>query len=252
MSFLVIQGIPLSSSTRSAFRLLGGTICRMDRTNEDLYDMMNTYPFTVNMGRSGFNPPDFDGEFHASPLWNQGSTIQDLIIPGRARELLGNLLPPRPEDYPILAWLKAPGRGGRGKKRVLLQDPKEVPEAWDIQIHIKGTHYRINTVGHKVVQSHVKVDLPTQDTVRIGQRTYLWKLMKDVPKIVKKAAREGAKKLADERTLIGWDIVLDPETDIPYILEGNSAPGMNAATAKRTIDQITLDVLQSGEEENAN
>ena len=45
---------------------------------------------------------------------------------------------------------------------------------------------------------------------------------------------------------------LSDETGVPYIIEGNSAPGMNTATANRVINQITEDWLDAGGDENAN
>jgi hypothetical protein len=175
----------------------------------------------INLGNTGFNVDT--GEW-SDITFNLGSNIQPLVRPGDARRLLDGLLPPRPslestEPY----WVKAPGMGGRGK-RLSVGVPVRIPEAWDLQVHIDGQEYRVYTVDDKVVQVFARYG-------ENGDRTYEWVGVKAAPQAIKDLAREGARRLSG-RNIVGWDLILDD--DRPYILEGNTSPGVN----ERTVDRI--------------
>jgi len=72
----------------------------------------------------------------------------------------------------------------------------------------------------------------------MGHRVYQWIGVSACPPGIKYVAREAAKQLDNEQTIVGWDIIVDEDDDRVYILEGNSCPGVNTATAKRILDAV--------------
>jgi hypothetical protein len=172
----------------------------------------------LNLGRSDFvTEPGY-------PIWNSVDTIKKLMWPGYARELLDDLMPPQPVEFPAQVWIKTPGSQGRGKFRKHINRSLQLPREWDWQEHVDGQEYRIVTVGHRVVQQHLRHGPD-------GQRQYQWLRMRDVPGSMKIMARRAARRLPG-RNVIAWDMILDSE-GTPYILEGNTCPGMNPDTADR-------------------
>ena len=229
MSFLVVPAIPLSSETRAAFRMYGGVPARLDRTDAMLEGWCNDHAWVLNMGRQSFDPQC------DRLVINRGPVIAPLIYPGHSREVFGELMPPFPDTFPVDAWIKAPGRGGRGKNMHALTELPDIPDKWDLQVNIEGKHFRIITVGDVVVQDHEK-----EGTEDPEERLYHWRRMEDVPRPVKHIAREAARRLSNLDTMIGWDIIYQKEENRAYLLEGNSSPGVNAPTVGRIMTQIEL------------
>lgn len=221
MSLQLIQSIPLATTTKEAWRSVGGVPMRRDRTAEELRRSANQFVATVNLGRSRAEMASWP-----VPLFNSPAVVEAVLTPGATRRHMGDLLPPTPQTYPTFAWVKKPGRGGRGKKIVRLPARPVIPASWDIQLDISGDQYRVITVGHKCVQSHLRLD-----TVLDDERDYEWVGLNGTPGPVLSAARLGSRKLDNEFSVIGWDIMWDG--DQAYILEGNSCPGINFATAER-------------------
>lgn len=191
----------------------------------------------INMGMSNvkFAVPD------EIRLWNDGRVINMTRRPEDLRKTMGDLLPPTPRiQMEQTVWIKPPGRAGRNKVKLTSDGTQiQLPRGWDIQLHLDGPEYRIVTVGNRCVQQHAR-------TGPNGARDYTWLRMDAVPADVKELAREGSRRLPYHNVL-AWDIILDEETERPYILEANSAPGVNRDTASR----IRREILRQIGEVNA-
>jgi len=172
-------------------------------------------------------------------IWNEARVVEPLLTPQASRELLGRLMP-LGSVYcgPGYYWLKGAGRGGANKQKLFVRNGQEFDDLYeqarwmegDVQQHIDGQEYRVITVGEKVVQvmkrtgGHLASD-----------RVYTWVGVEGCDSEVKAIAREAAMKLANSKTIIGWDVI---QGERAYILEGNSCPGVNEATARRILDAV--------------
>lgn len=244
MAGLAIRSVALTSDTTSAWKDAGVQFARRGRTQADIIRMARDagYEFILNLGKSQFQPDqgaDWPGFY-----WNKGQDILPLLYPGYTRDLLGDLMPPRPDSYPADVWIKAPGMKGKGKYKKAITHPLSLPSEWDWQTHIEGTEYRVLTVGRRVVQSFIKTGGQTD-------REYEWVGLTDTPIEVKRLARRAAKRLPG-LNVVGWDLVfpdMADESELPLIFEGNSCPGVNYATAQRIVEEIRR---QKGELADAN
>jgi len=226
MSIIAIRGIRLSSSTKRAWKNADVYFANSHRTTEEILDM--GFDHIINLGKSSFKPTlHYD---QVPIIWNHGNDIEDLIWPGYTRKHLTNLMPPFPTEFPAEAWIKTPGAHGRGKFLEEIKEPLSLPKRWDWQKHIEGTEYRIITVGHKVVQ----VNKRSGDN---NNRQYTWLGLGQAEPVIKRTARKAA-KLFSGLNIIGWDLIQEDHTDLCYILEGNSCPGVNDETAIRIVTEI--------------
>lgn len=230
--FMLIQGLPLAESMREEWKNVGALITRTNRTPLELLERWarGNYEFVLNYGMSGFF---FDGTPRGTDnrLWNDGRTINLTRTPGALRRLMPELLPPFPEQGCPDFWIKRPGYGGRGKTRVQgLPVPTLESTTTDLQVHIEGTEYRINTVGTEIVQAHLSSG--HREDVR-----WQWINHRDVNAAVREAAYKAAIHVGPN-TCYGWDIMHDTINNIAYILEGNSAAGTNGHTAQRIVNAI--------------
>lgn len=237
MAGLAVRSVALQSDTTQAWKEAGVQFARRGRTQEAIIRMAveNGYEFILNLGKSQFQPvihpwaPPNPGFF-----WNKGQNILPLLYPGATRRLLDELMPAQPDQFPADVWIKAPGMKGKGKYKKAVTHPLILPDEWDWQVHMEGTEYRVLTVGGRVVQSFIK-------TGGAVEREYEWVGLTDTPRPIKRLARRAA-GLLNGRNVVGWDIVqpdLDELTGAqPKILEGNSCPGVNYATADRIVTEI--------------
>jgi hypothetical protein len=236
---MIVRSIGLSEETTEAWRQVGGWYPRRDRGINEMLQLFNSNSpdnFIINLGSTSFCPePELLSLYgiNQEKIYNHGDTIRPLVRPGTTRQLLGSLLPPYPRRNNAVAvryWVKAPGAKGRGKALELGQKVPQVHPDWDLQTHVVGDEYRVITVNDKVVQvSHRKG--PN------GERVYNWIGVKAAPSVVKTTAKEAAGKL-DGNTIIGWDIIHVPGMNKAFVLEGNSCPGVNYATAVRIVNQL--------------
>jgi hypothetical protein len=182
--------------------------------------------------------------------WNRASVVRPLLNPKDSRVTFNSLMPTSlwvDEGY---YWLKGQGRGGANKEKVYVEDFNSYNNLlsranWidgDVQQDIVGQEYRVITVGHKVVQVSERHGVN-------GQRNYVWVGVSNAPAHVKETARSAARKLSSEQTIIGWDIMSD-NLGGSFILEGNSCPGVNAATADRILNAVES-IPYNGEYPNA-
>lgn len=223
-SFIVISALPLSDQTKRAWKEAGAVILRRGSTDERVLGFLRDYPFIINLGKTMFQPTE-----QVENIWNYGPDIEPLVWPGSTRELFGDLMPPRPTEFPADVWIKTPGRAGRGKFHKQVDHELHLPRQWDWQEHLEGEEYRIITVGRRIVQ----------DFRRFGQngdRSYEWLAMRDVPSVLKDLVREAASRVA-QQTVVAWDTMLTT-TGQPYLFEGNTCPGMSTATAERIVREI--------------
>lgn len=219
MSIIAVRSIGLGQETREAWRDAGVSYARRGRSVEEVLQM--PYDMVLNLGKTSFITDD-------PRVWNKGQHIKDLVWPGTARDILGEMMPPRATNFPNDVWIKTPGFGGRGKFRKIVDQSLILPKEWDWQIHIEGQEYRLITVGHRLVQ-----DL--QRYGDNGERTYQWIRMREVPAYMKDMAREAA-RLFDGNNVIAWDMIDTGERG--YILEGNTCPGVSLPTAERIVTEM--------------
>ena len=180
------------------------------------------YDMILNLGKSSFLTDD-------ERVWNKGQHIIDLIYPGKTRVLFDDLMPPRPTNYPADVWVKQPGAHGRGKSRMYVDYPLVLPGMWDWQEHINGQEYRLVTVGHRLVQDFLRHG-------ENGNRSYEWLPMREVPQELKRMVRLAATRV-EGNNVIAWDTIVD-ETGQPYLLEGNTCPGVTAPTVRRITEEM--------------
>jgi len=231
------RSIPLSEQTREAWTEGGATLFKRSSTNERM-------AFLADLrGRDVLNfAATFDFDSPNARCWNPAPVVKLLTNPFKFQQRmnLGNtdertyLVPQllSDDDHMTDVWLKGPGRHGSGSSRCLLEQlggygPGEDPYA--IQPHIEGTEYRAITVNNKVVQL----------SRRIGgndAREYEWIGTRGAPRGIIPAAKHADRILlnatdADWR-VVGWDLIKDADGRV-WVLEGNSCPGVNIATAQR-------------------
>ena len=226
---LMVRSIPLSRVTRDAWKAAGAMFARRDSTPERIR-MLGESRTIINLGGSNMN---IEG------MWNNAPDIAPLLTPMASRAKLDNLMPTNRWYGMGSYWLKGQGRGGANKEKVLLVHRGEHNDlleraAWmngDVQYHIEGNEYRVITVGTKVVQGMTRVDNAD------GERAYVWTGVNGLPSTVKEIARKAAMLMNHERLIVGWDVI-EQSMDRAYILEGNSCPGVNEATANRILDAV--------------
>ena len=224
MTILGVRSLRLTTDTSSAWR----SIIRLaDRGLTIDQIMRQGFTTILNLGKSSFIPDM--AEYPDQRVWNHGDNIKPLLYPGLTRELMGELMPPMPRSYPANVWLKAPGHAGRGKFMKAVDYPLVLPKEWDWQEHIAGIEYRLVTVGHRVVQDHIRRGSN-------GDRSYEWLPMADTPSVMKEMAREAARKVPGDN-VIAWDLIQQSD-GTPYLFEGNTCPGTNTDTVRRIVDAM--------------
>lgn len=239
---MIVRQLTLADSMVQAWKDVGGWFPKRERSVHSKLDLMvRSYDANspiINLGDMGFNPSDLDLEvrgINPDKYYNRPEVVRPLVRPGTARRLLDEFMPSDPRASGMMgishAWIKAPGQAGQGKTKIPVYSPNDLPEIpadWDMQVHVEGQEYRVVTVGTKVVQVNERYG-------ENGSREYTWVGVRNSPGPVKTIAREAARRLEDERTIIGWDVIHGDRT---YIFEGNTCPGTNNALAERIINQV--------------
>lgn len=245
--FYLMRSIPLSEETREAWKAYSADnsrvvfIRRKEKKSpagfmESLAKLGGREQILLNLGSPTISETLMTAEeIEAGKLWNAQEWIALTKTPAAMREHFTDLIPPLPTTFPCQVWVKPPGQHGIGKYKVKINSLSELKEGrnqgWDVQLHIEGNEFRVITVGTTVVQAFT----------RHGDnenRHYTWLGVTGCPKAVKKIAREAASKL-HKNTVLAWDILLELGTNKPYLLEGNSCPGVNTETAARILNEIT-------------
>jgi hypothetical protein len=230
MKLLVIPAIPYDTS---GFREHGAKRCKPSNFSKYYYE---NFDVILNLGK----PTALPG--NDTIVYNGGNTCYYLNNLVKAKNIFGDLMPGMPLDGEP-AWLKAAGYGGEGKTFVEKWVGPVPALGCVVQSHVEGTEYRVVTVGDKVVQVTKKV--PVENGV-VGDFVWEWIGVTAAAKIIGliPAAKESVKRLSDalgsDRIVVGWDIIRSNSSPTCYLIEGNSAPGTNSATAKRIVDAIRV------------
>ena len=223
---LLIRSVPLSLETRHAWQTVGAWFTRRNRQPNTILDL--DFGLILNLGNSLFDNDDDDDE---GRVWNLARNVSMLRNPAETREALGAYLPPLPTTEGTAFWAKGPGRGGRNK--IKYDAPwagTPVDEGWDLQEHIDGQEYRIITVGDRVVQQHQRLGDDTE-------REYHWLPKDDLPNGLRPLVKNATKDIPGFN-VIAWDTIMSTDHK-PFILEGNTSPGVNQATAQRILTDMS-------------
>ena len=233
MTLLLIRSIPTSIQAKSAWKKAGVTIVPRSVTNiVDKYDYVDAI---INMG----NLAHIDLEDDIGiPIFNEPDTIRAISTPKALRNIFGecdpHIIPIATHDGPH--WHKGKGYGGANK--VFHEDTckDEHIIASDLQQHIKGTEYRVLTVGDVIVQAAQKDKNENSihnnfdwtwvgiDGIRdSGIISHIKKAITFIP--------------AWGFSLFGWDIIYSNSGDV-YTIEINTAPGVNKHSAQRIVNQV--------------
>lgn len=227
---LLVRSIPLSASTRNAWKAAGATFARRDRRTDSIVSLaedIGGVPI-INLGASWFS---------AEGAWNPGEVTKWLLTPESTRRMFNDFLPTGRWVGPDYYWFKGPGRAGNNKKKHYVSNLEEYNELashanWiqgDVQLHVDGQEFRVITVNDKVVQGMARYG-------QNGERRYEWVGVGGLPTELKESCRRASRVLGS-RTIVGWDGIVH-DSGQSFILEGNACPGVNEATAGRILDAV--------------
>lgn len=230
MSFLVVKSIPLSQETQNAWRTQGASFLKRSRDGRVPEQIARRQDFIINLGNTNFVCDDRD-----AISFNCPDTIRAVSHPVNLRKTFADtegILPARTITGPH--WHKRGGFGGRGK----LFHEREMGDCGilqgDVQEHLEGEEFRVNTVGDVVVQATRKEHVNGLGT------DFVWNWVgvdgikrSGIIPLVKRAMEEVP---FSRHTVFGWDILVCSRG--PRVLEINTSPGVNTATAKRIVEQI--------------
>lgn len=222
---LGLRSVPLSATTMNAWRESG--VLFRKRGRKDVWNGR----YHNERVRAVLNLGNIDMTFRGVPVpvFNPPGMVLRISAPMALRKTLDDFLPQRTIQGPH--WHKRPGMKGEGK--VFHEDSLGVCAVTpgDVQAHIEGTEYRVLTVGDVVVQATRKTgSAPTFEFEWVGVQginksgiiPYLKEAIASIPK--------------GQFSVIGWDIIVGDNG--PRIIEANTSPGVNSASAARVVAQI--------------
>lgn len=242
MSILGVKSIPLMKETNQAWKTVPGMFfAAREREAESIVDHIRSrnYEAVINLGRT-----DLRLEGVQTPIYNPPELVKAVSTPMALRRTLAvgdeevrNLLPRN--DRTVAHWHKGTGGfGGIGKR--YCPGPCG-DQGGEVQAHVRGPEFRVVSVGEAVVQASLKGERRTKENGR-NDFEYEWVGVQGIRQdgiipLVKEAV---ARIPNGDRALIGWDIIVSD--DGPVILEANTSPGVNEATAARIVDEIRRQV----------
>ena len=237
MSIAAIEGIKLSQSSAAAWREAGVQTLYPRRIGHPLTFLQAGHDVVLNLGSRAGSVSSvqrlFDGVFFNPVEVVKATTSQPVF-----GHIMVDLTPEdmMETDEERTVWLKGPGRAGKNKFALgIAGQIYEVPRGFVVQKHIEGEEWRLHSVNDRIVQSHRRVG----ENVN---REYIWMGVKHTPMDLREMVKEGVRRLHEwvdvdsPNTVLAWDLIHDG--DRPYVLEANTAPGMNSATAERIIRQV--------------
>jgi hypothetical protein len=234
MAILGIKSVPLMRSTNVAWKTVPDFyFLARERSARSARAHVNTrsYDAIINLGRL-----DVELGESISPVFNDLDTIRAVSTPAALRRTMGDFLPPQTPAN----WIKGPGFGGTGTEFEPgwgFREYEPLGPGEDTQAHIEGTEYRVITVGESVVQASRKGERTVGANGR-NQFAYEWVGIQGIRKSGIIPLLKEAIKLVPggERSVLGWDIIL--AADKPYVIECNTSPGVNDATAARIVAAV--------------
>ena len=231
MSVLGIKSIPLERSTNVSWKTVPGFYFvdrKRDSASIERYVASQRYESIINLGRVDC---DFSGSL--SPVYNDSATIRSISTPKALRRTLNDYIPPYTKGN--AHWHKQGGFGGLGTR--YCTEHCDNTDVGDIQDHLLGTEYRVVTVGHSVVQASRKGERRTRHNGR-NEFDYVWIGVEGIRTggiipLLKEAIEQVP---GGELSVFGWDLL--QTQDGPFILECNTSPGVNDATAARIVHKV--------------
>lgn len=229
---LALKSIPLSEQTRHAWHETGVRFAHRRRTNREIQNLVDEYGYeiVVNLGDKGFAS-------ETVPVYNHINSVMAVMEPLALRRTFnGAYLPNSVHDGSH--WHKHSGWGGAGKTYLTGREASCEYFNAETQSHIAGSEYRVISVGDIVVQASRK----DQIGETIGEFDWTWIGVNGIRNngiipVVKEAVR-----LIPfwNRTVFGWDFIVSEDNGRPFVIEINSCPGVNDATARRIVDAIDV------------
>ena len=226
MKVLALRSIPLSDNTREGWRAAGITFARRKRTDAEIEQLCLKYGYdaVINLGDRGFSSD-------VVQVWNDIATVNVTMDTARLRKQLDGFGMPLNSGVGPHWHKQGGGWGGSGVR--FCENYEACDDLYgEVQAHIDGTEYRVITVGDRVVQAMRKTNVEWQGGKHYFD--YEWCGVSGIDNLgIIPLLKEAVRKLPKwERSIIGWDVIVG---DKPYIIEANSCPGVNSATAKRIV-----------------
>lgn len=230
MSILGIKSVPLMKETNRAWKTVP-SFYFVDRKRSpeaiNRHIQKRNYEAILNLGRVDLLDLGVDNN-----LYNHPDTVRAISTQRALRRTLDV------SAFPVYGgqgphWHKNRGFGGEGTSYCTERcEPDETT-----QRHVVGHEYRIVTVGDKVVQASRKGERRLKTNGR-NEFDYEWIGVEGVKQggfipLLKESIESIP---GGGRSVIGWDVIHNGET--PFILEANTSPGVNEATAGRIISAI--------------
>ena len=234
MTILAVKSIPLMRGTNNAWKTVPGLFFadrKRDSRSIERHIASRHYDAVINLGRV-----DIDFGNCLGRVFNDPSTVRAISTPKALRRTLDDFIP----KYTHIGnhWHKSRGYGGMGKSFHAETEVSCVGYDGDAQRHIPGLEYRIVTVGDRIVQASLKGERRTMLNGR-NSFAYSWVGVEGVKNggfipLLKEAIRTVP---GGQSSVLGWD-VLSLVGETPCIIEVNTCPGVNSATAGRIISRV--------------
>ena len=226
-NILTIRSVALSKTTQASWKASGAIVFRR-RNRETVWDQRfhstTTYQAVLNLGNT-----DMSFEGIPVPVFNPPELVFGISSPVALRRQIPELLPQATIMGPH--WHKRSGMKGQGKQFHPGTEGQCPVMGGDTQAHIEGTEYRIITVNNTIVQA-------TRKHGTAPNFEFEWVGVEGISKggfiPLLKEATETIAHFGN--SVIGWDVIHNGNR--PFIIEANTSPGVNDATAQRIVDQI--------------
>ncbi len=229
----ILRSIPLQKETRNAWRSAGCTLITRSAIRH-----WNGFTTSKSIGKWGalINLGNLDVSLNhiTCPIFNIHDTIRAISTPIALRRTLNDYIPVA--SYAGPHWHKGKGYGGKDKIFHKSDCKDKHIIASDLQQHINGKEFRVVTVGDVVVQAARKE--PHNGIV--GKFDWYWvgidgiRTNGIIPHV--KSAITNIPNW--EHTVLGWDIIVDNNSNDVFTIEINTSPGTNDHTAQRIINQV--------------
>jgi hypothetical protein len=227
----VVPGIKLSRASKQAWEESGADFVYPRSTFRPASIESHQLDVVVNLGSRAY--PWLDAaETTDLKVFNPPRVVRLSSDRALFESIMGGLTPEDRNEGLREVWIKGAGRGGANKFRMELDGAiVSLPRGYAVQRHVEGEEWRIHTVNRLVVQSHLRHG-------ENGDRSYEWVGVNSTPTFLRDLVKTGVDRIAsaETNTVLAWDVITDGNN--AFILEANTCPGMNVATATRIVNQI--------------